>query len=589
MGTCINSIKMVISKKPIYLFAQILLISINVASTLIPIDIVNMIVQMYQDGNTIKDMAIGILVRFSILLVLFIAKSFINIWITNMSVDIQAKTSIMFYDKLAYIDYSAHESPDFLDDFTRSLDRGVNNIYIITGYVFTLISILFQSLGIFTKIAGLNWPVVAVVIVITIFYFLIYLRIGYLNKLREDESRPYKRRAWYNFRLISLKYSMEDMKTTALDQLIIDKEIQSQDELIAIANKYLKRNAILGFISDILLAFLYPIMILMIVFYTVDISSHLPEFASLTIAASIMSGIIKQAASTVGLIEENVPDTKVSFTALKMKGKIEGIIKKDIPSSFERLDIKHVNFSYIGSDKLQLNDINFHIKEGEKVAIIGGNGAGKTTLVKLLLRLYDPNSGVIEINGQDYTDTTPDAIRKMVGTVFQNANTYAISIAENVLLRKPKTKADYELIDKALKFSDLYDYVYSLDDNINTQISREFVHTGAVLSGGQTQKLAIARGYAQQSDLFILDEPSSALDPLAEARMYNNMMELGKEKTLVFISHRLTSTINADRIYLFEKGRIVESGTHDELMAKDGLYKKMFISQSYKYLGDSNE
>ncbi|MFA6661875.1 MAG: hypothetical protein WCS56_02435, partial [Bacilli bacterium] len=225
MGTCINSIKMVISKKPIYLFAQILLISINVASTLIPIDIVNMIVQMYQDGNTIKDMAIGILVRFSVLLVLFIAKSFINIWITNMSVDIQAKTSIMFYDKLAYIDYSAHESPDFLDDFTRSLDRGVNNIYIITGYVFTLISILFQSLGIFTKIAGLNWPVVAVVIVITIFYFLIYLRIGYLNKLREDESRPYKRRAWYNFRLISLKYSMEDMKTTALDQLIIDKEI----------------------------------------------------------------------------------------------------------------------------------------------------------------------------------------------------------------------------------------------------------------------------------------------------------------------------------------------------------------------------
>ena len=153
------------------------------------------------------------------------------------------------------------------------------------------------------------------------------------------------------------------------------------------------------------------------------------------------------------------------------------------------------------------------------------------------------------------------------------------------MLREVKGQEDIDLVNKALEFSGLYEYVYSLPDNINTKVTREFHRQGIIFSGGQMQKLAIARGYAQDYQLFILDEPSSALDPIAEAKVYNNMLELGKNKTMIFISHRLTTTVNADKIYLFENGAILEQGTHEQLMELNGQYKKMFESQAIKYLG----
>ena len=222
------------------------------------------------------------------------------------------------------------------------------------------------------------------------------------------------------------------------------------------------------------------------------------------------------------------------------------------------------------------------IKKGERIAIVGINGAGKTTLVKMLLRLYDPNNGDILINGKNYKDLNVKSLRKKVGAVFQNVETYAVTIAENVLLRQVENDEDKKLVDEALKFSGLYDFVYSLPNNINTIVTREFDYHGIVFSGGQKQKLAIARGYAQNYELFILDEPSSALDPLAEAKVYDNMLELGKEKTMVFISHRLTTTVNADKIYLFDKGKIVEEGTHQELMAKGGRYSELVALQTFE-------
>ena len=155
--------------------------------------------------------------------------------------------------------------------------------------------------------------------------------------------------------------------------------------------------------------------------------------------------------------------------------------------------------------------------------------------------------------------------------------------------REVQTEEDVELVNSALKFSGLYDFVYSLDKNINTMITREFDKDGVVFSGGQNQRLALARGYAQNYQLFILDEPSSALDPFAEAEVYKNMLEIGKEKTIIFISHRLTTTVNADKIYLFDKARIIESGTHEELMKLKGKYFEMFESQSKKYLGEDYE
>ena len=209
----------------------------------------------------------------------------------------------------------------------------------------------------------------------------------------------------------------------------------------------------------------------------------------------------------------------------------------------------------------------------------------------MLLRLYDGANGDIYYNNINYKDINTDPLRKSVGAVFQNSEVYSVTIGENILLRKLTCKEDYELVEKALKFAGLYDVVAKLENGIDTIVTREFNKKGIIFSGGNQQKLAVARGYAQNYDLFILDEPSSALDPLAETQMYKNMLELGKEKTLIFISHRLSATANVDRIYLFEHGEIVECGTHEELMKiPNGRYFEMFSSQAEKYLrGEEND
>ena len=420
--------------------------------------------------------------------------------------------------------------------------------------------------------------------VIALIYLLIYIRIGFLSKKQHKLQRPFQRVSWYSNRAFSIRDGMADIKTSDIDKLLIENNEKSLDSAIKVYDKYASRITAWTYVGQIFLVLLYPAIIGLLAYK----NTELAVFASLTVAATNISTLISQLATSIGEVESVLPDTKVPFDVLAMHGVIEGIKGKERVDSFDSLDIENMSFSYLG-DKNQLEDISLHIKKGEHIAIVGANGAGKTTLVKLLLRLYDPKTGIVKYNGKDYKDLDLKSLRSKVGAVFQNVETYAVSIAENILLRKPETEEDYKIIDEALKFSGLVEYVNSLEDGLNTELSREFFHQGLVFSGGLNQRLAIARGYAQNYELFILDEPSSALDPIAETEVYKNMLAMGKDKTIIFISHRLTTTVNADKIYLFDDGKIIEEGTHEELMAKDGLYRKMFVSQSKKYIGDDYE
>ena len=391
------------------------------------------------------------------------------------------------------------------------------------------------------------------------------------------------RRTWYSNRAFTLKDSVADIKTTDIDKLLLDNNDYSYEQIIKCHDKYISKRTILGIIGDIMISLLYPGIVAILCLVTID-NLQIASFATLTVAATTLSGFISNLAMTLGMLQDNNVEGKVALDFLKKQGIIEGKEYIKFEEDFQSLDIKNINFSY--DNKYQaINDVSMKINNGQKIAIVGVNGAGKTTLVKLLLRLYDVNDGSILINNQDYKTLNAKSLRNKVGAVFQNIEVYAVSVAENILLREVKTQEDIDLVNEALKFSGLYDYVYTLKDNINTVVTREFHKLGVVFSGGQTQKLAIARGYAQNYQLFILDEPSSALDPIAEAKVYDNMLELGKDKTMIFISHRLTTTVNADKIYLFENGSIIEEGTHQELMNINGQYKKMFESQAIKYLG----
>ena len=248
------------------------------------------------------------------------------------------------------------------------------------------------------------------------------------------------------------------------------------------------------------------------------------------------------------------------------------------------IEMNNVFFRYEGASSDTLKDISIKIKKGEHIALVGQNGSGKTTLVKLLLRLYDPTSGEILLNGENVKDYSVSSYRDNYSCVFQDFKVFALPVKDNVTLRRERD-GDRELVEASLKESGGYDKVMTLENGIDTVLTREFDDNGANLSIGEQQKISLARIFADNAPCVILDEPSSALDPIAEHKMFENMMRASEGRTVIFISHRLSSAVDADRIYLMEDGTITESGTHHELMQKNGKYLEMFRLQAQNYIG----
>ena len=234
-------------------------------------------------------------------------------------------------------------------------------------------------------------------------------------------------------------------------------------------------------------------------------------------------------------------------------------------------------------DTMLLKNINLHIKPGEKIALVGYNGAGKTTLVKLLMRLYDVKSGAILADGRDIRQYDVKQYRNTIGTVFQDFMIFGGNVRENVIL-DVEAKADETRVKQALSDSGLMPRVEKLSAGLDTQLTTEFAKDGVNLSGGESQKLAIARVFYKDAGLMILDEPSSALDPIAEYQLNHAMMEATKDKSVIFISHRLSTTRLADRIIMLENGQVVEQGTHEELLAAKGKYAQMWKVQAGAYV-----
>ena len=254
------------------------------------------------------------------------------------------------------------------------------------------------------------------------------------------------------------------------------------------------------------------------------------------------------------------------------------------------IEFKNVHFKYEGAEKESLRGIDFMIREGERIAVVGRNGSGKTTLVKLLLRLYDPTEGEIVLNGKNAKDYRLSSWRSLFGSVFQDFKLFSLSVKENVVLRLPR-EGDAEAVTQALKESGAWKKIEKLEKGIESTMTREFDDEGVNLSIGEQQKVSLARIFAEKTPFVILDEPSSALDPIAEHTMFENMIRATEGRSVIFISHRLSSATLADRVYMMEDGEIVEEGTHAELMEKDGKSAEMFRLQAKNYTsgGEDNE
>ena len=246
------------------------------------------------------------------------------------------------------------------------------------------------------------------------------------------------------------------------------------------------------------------------------------------------------------------------------------------------IEFKDVTFRYEGVKEPTLQKINLVLHPGEKVALVGYNGAGKTTLIKLLMRLYDPTEGCILLNGVDIREFSLKEYRKLFGVVFQDFKLFAAKISENVMMDRVGPQ-DRQKVLEALDKSDFTERLDGMENGIETILTKEFSKKGVNLSGGEAQKIAIARVFPGNKRMVILDEPSSALDPVTEFYVNQSMLKAAEDKSVVYISHRLSTTKMADRIIMLEAGKITEEGTHEQLMARKGNYARMFNMQAEKY------
>jgi ATP-binding cassette subfamily B protein len=250
------------------------------------------------------------------------------------------------------------------------------------------------------------------------------------------------------------------------------------------------------------------------------------------------------------------------------------------PRSPHSIELRHVTFAYPGRPPV-FSDLNLKIEAGEQVALLGHNGAGKSTLIRLILRLYDPQEGQVLVDGHDVRTIDIRSLRSCFGVVLQDFQHFAFSIADNITLGRAQCGADK--LQNALEQAQLADKIEPLPQGLATPVTREFDDSGIQLSGGEYQKLALARAYVQDSGILLFDEPSSALDPLAEHELFAGLRRYTRQKTVLYVCHKMSLAINADRAILLEQGRIIESGPPEDLLQAGGLYSQLYRLQAEDY------
>jgi ATP-binding cassette subfamily B protein len=287
--------------------------------------------------------------------------------------------------------------------------------------------------------------------------------------------------------------------------------------------------------------------------------------------------------SIAGLYEDNLFITNF-YEFLDIKPQIKTPAKPcTVPDPMEKgIALEHVSFRYPEGSRNVLEDVSLSIKPGEVVAFVGENGSGKTTLVKLLCRLYDPTGGVITMDGIDLKMFDPNELRRQFGIIFQDFAQYHLTALENIWLGNIELSPDKKLIADAAKYAGADDLIRGFSEGYETMLGKWF-ENGEELSGGQWQKIALARAFLRDAGLIVLDEPTSSLDPNSEFQLFTKFRQLLKGRSAVLISHRFSTVLMADRIFVLDKGRIIESGSHDQLIQKGGKYSLMFERQAKHY------
>lgn len=488
----------------------------------------------------------------------------------------------LIFEKAASVDISCYEDPSFYDSYKRATEILTGGYFMAFGFDFAyIIASLISFFLVVGVVVSIN-PVYLLFLAPVLFVFIFEIIKSKIFYKRDLEMTTNNRIKAYTQRTVFLKDFSKDMRTSNIFSVIFNRFNHAVKGNIEIIRKYGFKMFVYSMISSVFGEFIPIVGTYAFASYQFLNDSSLSISGFSVVLSSINS--VREATTTIADCFSEMSSMALYFQNLRDFFEYESSVKSGDKKAeaFETLEFKNVSFKYPSSDKYSLNHVNLKIKKGETVAIVGVNGAGKTTFVKLLLRFYDVTDGEILYNGINIKEYDLDSLRNRFATVFQDYKTFALSVYENVLCRKC-SEQDKALARKALEQSGVWDKVATLPQGADTVLTREFDDEGAGLSGGEAQKTAVARMFAKDYDIAILDEPSSALDPIAEYNMYENLISATKDKTVIYISHRLSSAVLSDNIFVLGGGAVIESGSHDHLMNAGGEYCTMFNLQASSY------
>ncbi|MDT9027798.1 ABC transporter ATP-binding protein [Rossellomorea yichunensis] len=502
-------------------------------------------------------------------------------------IKINYSTECTLYGKIFNTSYKSFDSPEFHNHLSRLKTNNIgqrllspfeNGVSAISGFI-TIIST-------FIFLYNINWIIAILGLLTAIPGFIIHSKHGKQNYNLIHKQTPLSRELNYVQHLLYNKEAIKEQRVFSLEQFLLEKWkkifIKNSNEKLNLQKKFYRFQIGLKGFNIICYGIAFYILIKLIQFKDIKLGSFV----------AVPQGI-SNLQNSVGQVSINLSNIYSSRLYLNdFFNFIEDDSDNDIHINennerFPRpitkgIHFNNVSFGYFNSNNDALSNVTFRIDPGQKVAIVGENGSGKSTLIKCLLGLYSPTKGTIEIDGLNIRNINLEDYRKEVTAIFQDYIKYDYTVRENIAFGNIMKLDDSQEIQQIAKQSGVHDFVNVFEEGYNTRLGK-YLGDGESLSGGQWQKIALSRALIRDAQIVVLDEPTASFDPNSEYKFYKKFKDLTFNKTLIYISHRMSSVKIADKIIFMKEGRVVETGTHEELLKREGHYFKMYYRQLEMY------
>ena len=540
--------------------------------------------------------AVGMIVFLAVLQLIIFAVSALLNTLRNISQQllqnsVSMRIQLMVMEKAASLDLQFYEDPASYDLLRRAQNDSINRPVLMIATAFGLLQTLLTLVTMIALLFGVSWILAAVVIISPIPAFIADTRYGWRGYNIARWGSRLLRRMNYMVNLVTTDSFAKEVKLFGLGHYFIERYRLIASAFYDTQRSQVVRRYMTGFALGNISTLVTSITYLYIALQAIAGRLSLGALTAYTQAAVQVQNSIQSVLSGFsGMYEHNLYLNNLVELMAKEPSMPVAAQPVPVPQPLRgEIRFENVTFAYPGSETLALDNVSFTVKAGETLAVVGRNGAGKTTLFKLICRLYDPSQGRILIDGVDLRDFDPAELRRQIGAMFQDYVDYQATAAENIGLGSLPDIANRDAVVSASKQAGSDELIAKLPAGYDTALGKWF-DAGVNLSGGEWQKVALARAFMREdARILLLDEPTSALDAQAEFDLFERLQSLTHGRTAVYISHRFSTVRRADRIIFLEHGRLVEEGTHEELMRLNGRYAKLFRMQAAAYTGEYSE